>query len=94
MLTCVWDCATEGRAPPYLVLGIDNSAARGGWQAAAPLTRLSFFAPYWVDNRSGMDLVFQDQAAAGQAHGIRPPWAYIEVLAPGVACHCYMLLAC
>lgn len=68
-----------------MLLGLDNSRARG--RPKQPLTRVAFFSSYWIDNRTGMDLMFQDHAAA-QANpfllGARMPGAYAEVLVPGV----------
>ncbi len=74
-----------GRSAPLLVLlGLDNSRARG--RPKQPLTRVAFYSSYWIDNRTGMDLMFQDHAAA-QANpfllGARMPGAYAEVLVPG-----------
>ena len=67
-----------------MLLGLDNSRARG--RPKQPLTRVAFYSSYWIDNRTGMDLMFQDHAAA-QANpfllGARMPGAYAEVLVPG-----------
>ncbi len=71
-------------APPQVFLGIDNSRARG--RAEQPLAKLTFFASYWIDNRTGMDLVFQDHAAAPPNPlllGARMPGACAQVLVPG-----------
>jgi hypothetical protein len=65
-------------------LGIDNSRARG--RPEQPLAKLTFFASYWIDNRTGMDLVFQDHAAAAPNSlllGARMPGAFAQVLVPG-----------
>ena len=68
-----------------MLLGLDNSRARG--RPKQPLTRVAFYSSYWIDNRTGMDLMFQDHAAA-QANpfllGARMPGAYAEVLVPGM----------
>jgi len=67
-----------------VLLGLDNSRARGRPQQ--PLTRVAFFSSYWIDNRTGMDLMFQDHAAAHRNPfllGARLPGAYAEVLVPG-----------
>ena len=78
-------CADAGRnAPPQVFLGIDNSRARG--RPEQPLAKLTFFASYWIDNRTGMDLVFQDHAAAAPNPlllGARMPGAFAQVLVPG-----------
>ena len=65
-------------------LGIDNSRARG--RLEQPLARLTFFASYWIDNRTGLDLLFQDHAAARHLPlllGARLPYAFAPVLVPG-----------
>lgn len=65
-------------------LGIDNSRARG--RQEQPLARLTFFASYWIDNRTGVDLLFQDHAAARHLPlllGARLPYAFAPVLVPG-----------
>ena len=67
-----------------MLLGLDNSRARGRPQQ--PLTRVAFFSSYWIDNRTGRDLMFQDHAAAHPNPillGARMPGAYAEVLVPG-----------
>lgn len=67
-----------------MFLGIDNSRARG--RPEQPLAKLTFFASYWIDNRTGMDLVFQDHAAASPNPlllGARMPGAFAQVLVPG-----------
>ena len=67
-----------------MLLGLDNSRARGRPQQ--PLTRVAFYSSYWIDNRTGMDLMFQDHAAAQPNPfllGARMPGAYAEVLVPG-----------
>ena len=72
-------------APPLVLLGLDNSRARG--RPKQPLTRVAFFSSYWIDNRTGMDLMFQDHAAAHANPfllGARMPGAYAEVLVPGM----------
>lgn len=76
---------TGGSAPPEVHLGIDNSRARG--RREQPLARLTFFAAYWIDNRTGVDLLFQDHAAARHLPlllGARLPYAFAPVLVPGV----------
>ena len=67
-----------------MLLGLDNSRARGRPQQ--PLTRVAFYSSYWIDNRTGMDLMFQDHAAAQPSPfllGARMPRAYAEVMVPG-----------
>ncbi len=79
-------CAAEGAAPPVLLLGLENSNAGAGRSRAAPLTRVTLFAPFWVDNRTGRPLAFQDHAAAPSSPwlmGARAPGSFAEVLCPG-----------
>ena len=67
-----------------MLLGLDNSRARGRPQQ--PLTRVAFYSSYWIDNRTGMDLMFQDHAAAQPSPfllGARMPGTYAEVMVPG-----------
>ena len=46
-------------APEALHLNIQNSLASGGGAEQSPVCHLSFFVPYWVDNRTNMDLILQ-----------------------------------
>ena len=41
------------------------------------------YAPYWLDNRTGMDLAFQDAPPSGRIFGVRSRFDYNEVVAPG-----------
>ena len=64
-----------------------TTAARAGARGAAATARLNLFAAYWVDNRTGVDLLFQDHAAARHLPlllGARLPYAFAPVLVPGV----------
>jgi hypothetical protein len=57
--------------------------------------RLNLYASYWVDNRSGLDLLFQDHAAARQRPlllGARLPFAFAPVLVPGACGLCFCCL--
>ena len=74
-----------GGAPPVMMLGVDNSMhdkASGDFT----MCRLTLFAPYWVDNRSGMDLLFKDGPSA-KGHplllGAHTYFDYAPVKAPG-----------
>ena len=70
-----------GAAPPMIYLGIDNTLAleRG------PLAhcRVTLYAPYWLDNRTGMDLSFKDAPLSGRLFGVRSRFDYNEVVACG-----------
>ena len=46
-------------------MGLDNSLASG--HVPQPLCRLTFFAHYWIDNRTGLDLMFHDHQSAPKA---------------------------
>ncbi len=69
-----------------MMLGVDNSMhdkASGDFT----MCRLTLFAPYWVDNRSGLDLLFKDKPSA-KGHpllmGAHTYFDYAPVKAPGM----------
>ena len=67
-----------------LYLGLDNSLGRS--PTNQPLCRLTLFAPYWVDNRTGMDLSFHDHMSSPKSPlllGARIPYDTTSVMAPG-----------
>lgn len=71
-------------APSSLLLNISNSLAQAG--NSSPVCHLSFYSPYWVDNRTNMDLVLQDHASAPPNPlllGYKTPLDYSEVVSPG-----------
>lgn len=73
-----------GGAPDVLFMGLDNSLAKQASTKA--LCRLTFFAHYWVDNRTGLDLSFHDHQSAPKSPvllGARLPCDTTSVLAPG-----------
>ena len=79
-------CVVAGGAPPMMLLGVDNSMhdkASGDFT----MCRLTLFAPYWVDNRSGLDLLFKDGPSA-KGHpllmGAQTYFDYAPVKAPGM----------
>lgn len=79
-------CVLAGGAPPMMLLGVDNSMhdkASGDFT----MCRLTLFAPYWVDNRSGLDLLFKDGPSA-KGHpllmGAHTYFDYASVKAPGM----------
>ena len=81
-----------GGAPDVLYLGLDNSLASSS--STQSLCRLTFFAPYWVDNRTGLPLAFKDHASAPKSPillGARIPFDTTSVRAPG---QCNAHLAC
>ena len=70
-----------------MMLAVDNSMQD---KASGDFTmcRLTLFAPYWVDNRCGMDLVFKDgPSAKGQPllMGAHTYFDYALVKAPGIS---------
>ena len=73
-----------GGAPDVLYMGLDNSLATS--QGTQALCRLTFFAPYWVDNRTGLDLVFHDHQSAPKSallFGARVPFDTTSVRVNG-----------
>ena len=64
-----------------IYLGIDNTLAveRG------PLAHccVTLYAPYWLDNRTGLDLSFKDAPLSGRLFGVRSRFDYNEVVAQG-----------
>lgn len=65
-------------------MGLDNSLAGG--HGAQPLCRLTFFASYWIDNRTGLDLMFHDHQSAPQSPillGARVPFDTTSVRVNG-----------
>lgn len=73
-------------APEELHLNIQNSLANGRGAGESPVCHLSFYTPYWVDNRTNMDLILQDHASAVPNPvllGYKSPWDYSEVVSPG-----------
>lgn len=83
-------------APATLLLNIQNSLANHQSeylngskerQASVPVCNLSFYSPYWVDNRTNMDLVLQDHASAVGSPllmSYKLPAQFTEVLSPGL----------
>ena len=51
---------SAGGAPGQLFLGIDNSMTGDGGDRA--VCAVTLFAPYWLENRTGVDLGFQARA--------------------------------
>ena len=79
-----------------MMLGVDNSMHD---KASRDFTmcRLTLFAPYWVDNRSGMDLLFRDSPSA-RGHpwllGAHTYFDYAPVKAPGTCIKPYQFCLC
>ncbi len=49
-------CGAGLLCPRMMALGINNSVAT----SASHMARVSVFAPFWIDNRTGFDLLFRD----------------------------------
>lgn len=63
-----------GAAPSQLFLGIENSmAAASGDRAVCAVT---LYSPYWLDNRTGLDLDFQvgSQGLVRRCRGLHGVW--------------------
>lgn len=76
---------TGVNAPSSLLLNISNSLAPGG-DTSNPVCHLSFYSPYWIDNRTNMDLILQDHASAEPNPlllGYKTPLDYSEIVSPG-----------
>lgn len=73
--------AATGAAPPLMFLGIDNTLA----VETGPLAhcRVTLYAPYWLDNRTGLDLSFKDAPLSGRLFRVRSRFDYNEVVAQG-----------
>ncbi|KAK9867090.1 hypothetical protein WJX84_006946 [Apatococcus fuscideae] len=72
-------------SPNIMYVGIDNSMVNESGRS--PLCRVTLFAPFWLDNRTGMDLLFQDHKSAPPNPlflGANSPFDYAEVESPGV----------
>lgn len=77
-----------------MYVGIDNSMVNESGRS--PLCRVTLFAPFWLDNRTGMDLLFQDHKSAPPNPlflGANSPFDYAEVESPGEACSTSICLA-
>lgn len=73
------------RSPPLLHLGLHNTLTDGN-AGALGSCRVTLYAPYWLNNRTGVDLFYQDRTSApGQPFlfGAALPWDYGEVFTPG-----------
>ena len=64
-----------------MFLGIDNTLAL----ELGPLAhcRVTLYAPFWLDNRTGLDLAFKDAPPSGRMFGLRSGFDYNDVIAEG-----------
>ena len=76
--------AEESRmvAPAILNVCMQSSLAD---KDIGSVSRVSFFVPFWLNNRTGVDLFFKDTAASSHPLGFSLPWEYLEVFAPGTS---------
>lgn len=75
------------RAPPILRLGVHNSFIDKELPQAG-VCRITLYVPYWLSNRTGVDLFFKDPECAPPnpfVFGAALPWGYGEVFAPGTS---------
>lgn len=69
-------------APAILNVSMHSSLAE---KEVGSVSRVSFFVPFWLNNRTGVDLFFKDSAASSHPLGFTLPWEYLEVFAPGTS---------
>lgn len=69
-------------APALLNVLVHSSLAE---KEVGSVSRISFFVPFWLNNRTGVDLFFKDSAASSHPLGFTLPWEYLEVFAPGTS---------
>lgn len=69
-------------APPLLNICIHNTLAD---KDGGSVSRFTFFVPFWMNNRTGVDLFFKDSEACSHPLGINFPWEFVEVFAPGTS---------
>ena len=83
---CTTIAPTGGTASP-LVVGIRNNLLRATPRASAAVQcRATLYASYWLDNRTGVDLLLDDRLSSGTVTRLllgRTPVAWRGVLAPG-----------
>ncbi|RMZ53056.1 hypothetical protein APUTEX25_001175, partial [Auxenochlorella protothecoides] len=78
------------RAPALLLLGVHNSlvdAEAAGLPASGPCA-MTLHVPYWLNNRTGVDLFTRDRASAPAQRwllGAALPWDHGEVFSPGTS---------
>jgi len=75
------------RAPPVLHVGVYNSLADQERHQAG-VSRITLYVPSWMNNRTGVDLFYQDKASAPHhpillGHSV--PWDFGEVFTPGTS---------
>jgi len=78
---------TEIRAPPILHVGVYNSLADQKLEQAG-VCRITLYSPFWLNNRTGVDLFYQDHSSAPTYPilcGSKFPGDFGEVFVPGTS---------
>ncbi len=79
---------TSGGTASPLIVGIRNNLLRAPRSTSAVQCRAAMYASYWLDNRTGVDLVFEDHLNAATIYRVllgRAPTSWRDVLAPAQA---------
>lgn len=84
--TCDLNVSSVVRSPYLLQVGIHNSLAHQE-RGKASACRLLLYVPYWVNNRTGVDLFLKDKLSAPSIPmiGASIPGSFGEVFAPGTS---------
>ena len=69
-------------APAILNVRMQTSLADKDFSS---VSRVTFFVPFWLNNRTGVDLFFKDSEASSHPLGFALPWEYLEVFVPGTS---------
>lgn len=78
---------TEVRAPPILHVGVHNTLADQKLEQAG-VCRITLYSPFWLNNRTGVDLFYQDYTSAPTYPilcGSKMPGDFGEVFVPGTS---------
>ena len=77
---------TKILAPTFLNLAVHHSMAEEEG-ARGSVSRLTFHVPYWLNNRTGVDLFYRDfgKSASSAFWELSLPWNYVEVFSPGTS---------
>lgn len=76
---------TAVRTPPLMFLGVHNSLTDTETPAGGSC-RVTLYSPYWLNNRTGVDLFYKDHTSAPGNPvllGAPLPWDFGEVFTPG-----------
>jgi len=77
---------TKILAPTFLNLAVHHSMAEEEG-ARGSVSRLTFHVPYWLNNRTGVDLFYRDfgKSASSAFWELSLPWNFVEVFSPGTS---------